>query len=168
MTKEYNISKAAGTCRLCQRAFGPGEEFVATVRETEEDLLREDFCRACWDTHESRQDRELFGLWRSRTAEPRQSKRTFVDDDLLIDFFKRLTDAREGVKLRFRFVLALVLMRKKLLVYEGSQKSEDGSEVWTLRVRGGNEMHKVTDPHMDEAKIAEVSSHLGEILEADL
>ena len=67
-----------------------------------------------------------------------------------------------------RFVLALLLMRKKLLVYDRSCTGEDGAEVWTMHFKGSDQTYQVTDPHMDEEKISQVSQQLGQILEGEL
>lgn len=167
MAKEYNIARTSGTCVACERELAPGEEFVATVRETPDDLQREDYCLACWDGRDEPPDAARLGVWKSRVPQPREKKKVFVDDDLLVNFFHRLADAEDETKLGFRFVLTLVLMRKKILVYEGSTR-EGERDVWRMRIKGDDVIHEVVDPHLDEDRIAEVSAHLGTILEGEL
>lgn len=164
MVKEYNFSKTGGQCTACQKDLKAGDEIVATLRETREDFCREDLCPACWQGREHQADSELVGFWHSRVPRTQAKKKTFVDDDLLMNFFQRLSATEEPAKVNFRFVLALVLMRKKLLVYDRFQKLPDGREVWEMHFKGDKDIHKVIDPRMDEAKIAEVSQHLDEIL----
>jgi hypothetical protein len=175
MAKEYNITRTAGRCCACGRRMQPDEEFVATVREADEEadgeLLREDFCLACWESagEEARSAPGVLGTWRSRlpaTREPK--KRTFVDDDLLVSFFHRLEGAEEPGRVQLRFVLALILLRKKLLVYDRSDRDADGRDVWSMHLKGEKTTCKVIDAEMDEEKIAEVSRRLGEILEGEL
>jgi len=168
MAKDYNITRSAGTCLACGRDFQPGDEFVATVREGEEELLREDFCPPCWDGRGDDKTGELLGHWRAAVPKPEEKKRRFVDDELIIGFFERLEGADEPAKVNFRFVLALVLMRKKLLIYERSAANADGLDVWTMRFKGGSETSEVVDPKMDEQKIAEISGQLGQVLEGEL
>ncbi|HUT01632.1 MAG TPA: hypothetical protein VM031_04200 [Phycisphaerae bacterium] len=175
MAKEYNIIRTAGRCSACDRQMQPEEEFVATVRPGESDddeqFLREDFCLSCWQAagEEGREPSGRLGTWRSRMPAPREKpKRTFVDDELLLEFFRRLEGADEPARVQLRFVLALILMRKKLLVYDGSHAAGDGRDVWSLHLRGETETCKVVDPHMDDEKIAEVSRQLGDVLEGEL
>ena len=173
MAKDYNISKTAGHCSLCEKQFAPGEEFIATVKDVSQELQRDDYCMSCWQDGQSRQQDapSLLGVWQSRTPRPQEKKRLFVDDDLLINFFHRLEGAQqaaEQAKVNFRFVLALILMRKKLLVYDRSEKGCDGLDVWTMHFKGCDGTHQVIDPHMDEEKIAQVSQQLGEILECEI
>ena len=99
---------------------------------------------------------------------PEEKKKLLVDDDLLMNFFRRLEGETQGVKISFRFVLGLVLMRKKLLIYDRMVKQDDGVELWQMHFRGSNQMHEVIDPKLDEDKIAEVSGQLTQILNGEL
>ena len=168
MGKEYEIDKTAGRCVVCGELVAPGEELMATVAEGDEELRRDDYCLACWEADPKDDSPDLLGVWRTRVPKPKQKARLLIDDELLVDFFRRLEGADAPVRINFRFVLALVLMRKKLLVYDRGEKRDDQSELWTMHLRGDGEKYFVTDPHLDEEKIAEVSRQLGEIMEGQL
>ncbi len=82
-------------------------------------------------------------------------------------FFERLTDETEQEKINFRFVLTLILMRKRKLKYEASSTDEAGNEVWTLRVTGQDRMEKVINPHLSEDQIEQLSGQMGQILQVE-
>lgn len=176
MGKEYNITRTTGRCAACDRPMEAGEEFMATIRRApanaDEEFVRVDFCQACWQGRDGQADAEagdVFGTWLGRMPEPKAPKRkTFVDDEVLGDFFRRLAGVDEPAKRQFRFVLALILMRKKLLIYDRSQPAPDGGDLWTMHWKGSDESCDVIDPHMDEEMVAEVSRQLGSILEGEL
>jgi hypothetical protein len=113
------------------------------------------------------QDPDLLGIWRTHVPQPQEKKKLLIDDSLLVNFFERLEGAEEENRIHFRYVLALILMRKKLLVYEGTDRRDDSTDIWRMRSKGADTIHEVIDPHMDEEKIAAVSSSLGEIMEGD-
>ena len=77
------------------------------------------------------------------------------------------TDAVEPAKLNFRFVLGLILMRKRRIVYE-STRHENAAEIWSVRFKGREELMDLVNPRLDEQKMGELSSQLGEILSGDL
>ena len=168
MSKEYNISKSNGQCVSCQKVLQPTQEYIATVRETDEDFVREDFCLDCWSEKSQQTQADIMGLWRATIPEAQEKKKLFVDDELLVNFFQRLQEATEPTKINFRFVLALILMRKKMLVYDRMIRKEDGTEIWNMHFKGSDQVHEVVDPKMDEDKITQVSQHLGEILQGEL
>ena len=167
MTKEYSFSKTSGQCNACKAAMVSEQEFMATIREAGDEILREDYCLDCWQAQPRDRQTDLLGVWRARVPKPDEKKKLFVDDELLTNFFQRLEGAEEPAKIAFRFVLALVLMRKKLLVYDRMTKA-DGKEIWQMHFKGSDQVQQVINPRMDEEKIARVSQDLGEILEGEL
>ena len=180
MAKEYNITKTTGRCRACGKEMAPGDAFVATVREapapvegeddSDDQFAREDYCLTCWDAAAEAVEgqSDVFGIWRSRVPRPKEKRKTFVDDEVLIGFLERLEGAEEEAKVQFRFVLALILMRKKRLIYERSAPGGDGRDVWTMRLRGTDSTCEVIDPQLNDEKIADLSHQLGVILEGEL
>ncbi len=172
MAKEYPIPKPDGVCSACEGQIEPETEFVAIVREVGGELQRQNYCAACWaeatEQTPAKQQSDVLGVWHTRLPKPEEKKKMFVDDELLMNFFQRLEGTQDDAKINFRFVLTLVLMRKKLLVYEGSCTTDDGVETWKMRRKGSDETYEVTDPHMDEEKISQVSHQLGDILETNL
>ncbi len=67
---------------------------------------------------------------------PEEKKKLFVDDQVLCDLFERLAEVTEPAKVNFRFVLGLILMRKRLIVYE-TTRHDDGKDVWVV---GGGDL----------------------------
>ncbi len=165
MPKSYKITPATGSCCKCSREFEEGQDFVAAVREEGEELVRDDYCSECWPSAADAGDKDYFAIWQAKMPQKQEKKKLFVDDDVLSDFFVRLGDQPERVS--FRFVLALVLMRKKILSYEGATR-KDGRDVWLMRFKGDKKQYEVTDPHMTEEKISQVSRQLGQILAGEL
>jgi len=160
----YALAKAQGKCHLCNRQILPGEKLFAALRETPATLERLDICPACRDQF----DRSgLLGFWQTTMPQPTAKKPIFVDDDLLCDLFERLSEAAEPAKIHFRFVLGLILMRKRRIVYESS-RVQDGREIWCVRLKGRQDTLDLVDPKLNEQQVAGVSSQLGEILSGEL
>ncbi len=168
MSKEYNISKTSGQCFSCKSAMAPLQEFMAAVRETGEEFAREDYCLGCWQAHPVDGEPGVVATWRAIVPKPEAKKKLLVDDELLINFFERLGGDADAAKINFRFVLALVLMRKKILVYERMKKDATGQETWIMRFKGGEALHEVVNPNLDETKISQVSEQLGQIMQGEL
>jgi hypothetical protein len=94
-------------------------------------------------------------------------KKLFVDDEVLAQLFERLAETTEPAKLNFRFVLGLILMRKRLLVYE-STRNDGSKEIWQVRLKGTETILDLLNPRLEEAQVMEVSNQLGEILSEEL
>jgi hypothetical protein len=164
MAREYNIARSSGACRLCQKELAAGDEYVAALFDDGEGFRREDFCPGCWPAQTSGR---AFSIWQAKVPPVAEAKRTFVDTEVLVDFFTKLAGAEEPAKVNFRFVLALMLMRKKVLIYDGSAAAE-GGEVWTMRLKADPAAPiSVVRPELDERQIAEVTEQLSMILEVE-
>ena len=114
----------------------------------------------------------VFSFWKTTVPVREEKKKLFIDDTVLMQLFRRLAETDDEQRLAFRFVLGMILMRKRLLKYEASEKltTDDGSpqEWWVLSVRGEEQRLRLLNPHLDETRIQQVSQQLSEILEAEL
>jgi hypothetical protein len=161
---EWEIDKPLGQCCGSGRHIRPGEEYFAALVETEDGLRRRDFCADYWQRHKC----DVYCYWKSRLPLPDEKKRIFIDDEMLMAFFERLAGQTEQEKLNFRFVLALILMRKRRLRYDSSITEAD-KEIWRLRVVGADRQSaEVVNPHLDEEQIGQLSSQLSQILQVEL
>ena len=160
---EWEINKPLGQCSGTEKTIEYGEEYFAALIETEEGLQRRDFCADYWESRKP----EVFCYWKTRLPEPGQKKQLFVDDQMLMVFFERLEKETDQEKINFRFVLALILMRKRILKYDET-KTVDDQELWRLRIVGEKQIVEVINPHLDEEQIEQLSSQIGEILHTDL
>jgi hypothetical protein len=167
MAREFNIAKSSGCCTSCEKQLEPGDTYTATLRETDDEFFREDYCPACWEQTREQISEDVFGVWQGQIPQPRQKKKLLVDDEVLLNFFQRLEGAQQTERIQFRYVLTLILMRKRLISYEGSRR-DNGTEIWLIRRRGSGETYEVTDPKLSEDEISTVSEQLNQVLEQDL
>jgi hypothetical protein len=185
----YDVQRPTGQCAFTGRTLEPGEPYVATLVETEDDQLKRlDVASDVWD--EGKRPDHMLAYWKSTVPEPEQKKqRLFVDDAVLMNLLRRLADAERPQRIAFRFVLALILMRKKLLRCDRTERrtvedpNAEGGTVeqhwWVMTPKedvskGPNgrwnesETVEVRDPQLDEEGIRQVTEQLSEILEAEL
>jgi hypothetical protein len=160
---EWEINRPLGQCCGSGKKIKYGEEYFGALVETEQGLQRRDFCVDYWESEKP----SVFCFWKTRLPHPDQKKQIFVDDQMLMAFFERLAEETEQEKINFRFVLALVLMRKRRLKYDSS-RTQDGKEIWCLRIVGDKQTVEMVNPHLDEEQIKQLSSQIGEILQTDL
>ena len=160
---DWEIKKSLGVCFGTGQDIQPGQDYYAALIETEEGFERRDFSIDYWD----QQKPQTYCFWKAAMPHPDEKKKIFVDDDMLISFFERLEKETDPEKVNFRFVLTLILMRKRKLKYD-SGKQINGQEVWTLRVTGEKTTTDVINPRLGEEQIEQLSSQIGQILHTDI
>lgn len=161
----YDVPRPAGHCHVTGRKIEAGEKFFTAIRETPEGIGRVDVSPEAWEAF----DRAgVLAFWQTVMPAHEEKKKVFVDDEVLCTLFERLADASEPVKVNFRFVLGLILMRKRLIVYEDARHEEGGRDVWIVRMKGRDDRLDLIDPKLDEQQVAEVSQQLGEILNQEI
>jgi len=197
----WNVGRVSGRCAGCDAELPPNTECWAALCDRPLEALspaekaaenkgkkgeqkggeispfvRVDFCEKCWaEGKRPAEPLTAFSFWKTTVPVPEQKKKLLVDDSVLVDVFSRMEEKREPQEVRFRFVLALILMRKRLLKYEGMEKNEKQSndaviqasaesEIWRMIPRGSEAAVQVINPHLTEEQIAEVSQQLSAIL----
>ena len=160
----YQLSRPHGRCAVSNEAIEPGQKFMAALRETPTGFERVDVSIPRWPEFDRK---DVIGFWQTIMPHSEQKKKIFVDDQVLCEIFERLADTSEPAKLNFRFVLGLILMRKRMIVYESTRNDAD-REIWSVRFRGRDDKLDLLNPRLNEQQVLEVSQQLGEILNEQL
>ena len=147
----------------------PGSPCIVSLIEREDDpsapLVRLDFSEQGWDS--PNRPKGVIAFWRAAVPQPNEKRRGFVDDQTLLDLFERLGADDRPHRVRFRFVLMLLLVRKRLLRVVGTESS-GGTETWQVLPKGaaeGEAPAPVINPKLDDAATREVTEQLSEVLD---
>lgn len=170
----YDIARPSGVCAASGEPIAPGRPYVAVLveREGQEGLERLDFAADRWDAGaRPGPPFRVFGSWRALMQDGTAQKRAFIDDESLLDLLEQLEGATEPSRQSFRYVLTLLLVRKRLLKFEGARQ-EAGARLMLVRratpagATPGPVM-EVIDPAMDESAIAAAIEQLGSIMNGE-
>ena len=104
----------------------------------------------------------VFASWRAVVGEQGKPERLLVDDDSLMDLFEQLEGQTEPKRAAFRFVLALLLVRKRLLILDRAERDR-----LLVRFKGEDKDAQptvVVDPGLDEQTLSEVESQLEAVI----
>ncbi len=163
MQSEWELSRSTGHCAATGRPLAEGESYYAVLFETPAGFDRKDYAPEAW----AGPPEGHFCYWRARVpVKDKPAGFVPVDCELLTQFFLRLEDADSAVKRHFRFALALLLMRKRILRFEKSQPEGD-CEYWVLRLAGEQSEHRVLNPRLTEEEVARLSRQLTALLSGD-
>lgn len=164
MVEDWEVSRTTGKCAASERALAEGEAYYAVLLETETGFERRDYAVDAW----SGPPEGTFCYWRGRVPIREKKPGTYaVDMAILSQLFTQLEDAQSETKQQLRFVLALLLMRKRLLKLDRSS-TEEGQEYWHLRMTSDQSMHRVLNPRLEKEQIERLSAQLTAILSGEV
>ena len=159
---EFRIGRRGATCAACNKALAAGETASSALYRAEGGetaFVRRDFCGACFEAPASRGD--PFSWWTAVIPQPQEKKAVF-DVGVAKEFLVRLLreDAEERASLRY--LLVLLLLRKKL-VKVSDQFTRDGRDVMVLSVPPDEAVHEVPCLEIDEAEAEKLRDELGRL-----
>lgn len=163
MGDDWQMPRRAQACAACRRDFEPGETVRAYLYEVPEGYERRDYCAAC---HASDQAAAI-GSWKTRRPQPAASKTPVFDREAIRRLFEQLEEADTPEKLQLRFVLALLLWRKKVFKLDRSEPGDRG-EVWHFVEPRTDEAHAVERPDLDEDRLERLGAQLEALLTGEV
>jgi hypothetical protein len=159
---DFSLARPRGLCAATNQPIAEGETFIGALRDMPAGFDRVDVKLTSWDAFDRT---NVVAYWKMTMPKSTAKKKLFVDDTVLCDLLLKLADTTQIEKLCFRFVLALILMRKRLVVYENTRHDAEGREIWTLRLRGKDQpTFEVIDPKPTDEQIAAVKDQLAQIV----
>jgi hypothetical protein len=156
---EYQIQPNTRRCALSGRELQPGDKFYSVLLEAGGKFVRQDFSSEAWQgpPHGS------FSFWAGRIPPGEENKRTPIDEELLLDCLQRLEGENEPARVNFRYVVALLLMRRKRLRFEEA-RSDGDQEVLLLRCARTRNTYRVLNPQLTEEAMEAVQEEVFQVL----
>jgi len=156
---EYQIQANTRRCVRTGRELRPGEKVFTVLIDQDGKFVRQDYSSEAW----AGPPPEAFSFWAGRVPATEENRKPRIDDELLLDCFRRLEGETGPDRVNFRYVVALLLMRRKRLKFEEA-RTEDGQEVLRLRCPRSREQHTVVNPRLTDEQMAEVQDEVFKVL----
>lgn len=142
----WSFRRRHGVCTVCERAFEDGEPHYSTLAVRGEEVARDDLCRACWRERAPATSAELEGdataaqasddlfWWRTR-HEAGKRKGVALNYEVIEALFLGLEQRTERHLRELRYVLCLLLMRKRRLKIVRIVRDSEGESMLVRRPR---------------------------------
>lgn len=157
---QYDLAAPARVCAATGRELKPGDRMVSVLTDEAGVLVRRDFAPDGWPGPPPSAVAHWFGRVPARDA----PRRPVLNEPLLFDCFDHLAGQTEPNKIHFRYVVALLLMRRKKLKFEDVKRVKDGGEVLVVRDTRTGKRVEVPDPRLTETEIEAVQHEVFQVL----
>jgi hypothetical protein len=156
---EYQIQPSTRRCFLTGRELQAGERCWSVLLDEDGKLVRRDYSLDAWQGPPP----EAFSFWACRIPLSQGRRRPVFDDDVLLDCFHRLEGQEELPRLRLRYVLGLMLLRRKRFAFLEARQN-DGKEVLVLRCSRTGAQQQVVNPGLNEDELVAVQEDVFQAL----
>ena len=156
---DYQIQPNSRRCTVTGRELQMGERFYSVLLEEDRQLVRKDYSTEAWQGP----PQGAVSFWTGHVLASTEKVKPLFDDDLLEDCFQRLEGQTEPGRVNFRYVVALLLMRRRRFRFENSLV-EDGVEKMMLRCLRTGERHEVVNPRLNDDEMSQVQDEVFNVL----
>lgn len=119
---EYDIQRCTRRCQATGRELAPGEVVYSVLVETGDIITRQDYSADAWQGPPE----NAVGWWKGTIADAGGKRVHWAPHDVMLHYFEQLegNPAKEDV----RYVLALLLVRRRIVRVESNEKDAAGAE----------------------------------------
>ena len=166
LAESWHVRSRARQCADTQRPFEHGEKIVTALFPDPDSsgYLRRDFCIEAWEAR-GEETEAPFSFWRSTYEVPEdESKEDPIKQLSPEELLERLIEEDQEHTENTRYILAVMLERKKLLRETDSQRMPNGiMRVYEHRKSG--EVYLVRDPNIPLEEVEKVQEEVFVLLE---
>ena len=155
---DYQIQRCTRCCAATGRELAPGEDFYSVLIAEGADLKRCDYSVDAWDGPPD----GVIGWWKSQMPSPSSRRMHWAPNDVMLHFFEQLQSQSD--KEDMRYVLALLLVRRRVMRVEERERDEEGREVLVLYCPRRETTYKVAAVTPHDPRIEEIQEELAKLL----
>jgi hypothetical protein len=123
---DYEVQRCTRRCAATGRELRPGEVLYSTLTAEGSHVVRRDYCAAAWQGPPE----GILGWWKSLVSDPSAKKVHWAPNDVMLDLLQALESQPD--KQDMRYVLALLLVRRRVIRQEASERDAKNREVSVL------------------------------------
>jgi hypothetical protein len=160
---DYDVQRCTRRCAATDRELKPGEPCFSALVPRGATVVRLDFAHDAWP---GPPDQSL-GWWRSRVPDGGKERVAWAPNEVMLDYFAYLADRPEKADLRY--VLALLLIRRRVIRHENTLVDDAGRETLVVVCPQEDTEYesRLAAETPDEPRIAEIQAELSKLLFGD-
>ena len=156
---EYEIQRCTRHCAVSGRELAGGETCYSALVCEGGQTRRLDYAAEAW----SGPPAETVAWWKSQIPDPAARRRHWAPNDVMLEFFDQLEGLPE--KQDMRCVLALLLVRRRVMRLEESEYDASGGEIMVLYCPRRDATYRVPAVAPEATRVEEIQQELAKLLE---
>lgn len=166
---DWKIKSRSGVCSHTERAFEDEEPFYTCIFDDPESdgFIRRDFSVDSWNELSGSLEPRPFSFWKSVYKEKKEVKKEEAMKHNSVEaMLHRMIEEDDPATENARFILALMLERKKILIPTEVNRTESRTLLF-YEHRDTGSVYIVTDPELKLDEIGKIQEEVSELLAAE-
>lgn len=159
---EWDIQPRATACSACQRAFADKTAYHTQLSLTAAGYTRQDLCADCYQ----RASRDgVYSYWQGEFKLPPPPPPEAIQKETAETLLRKLVESTDLTHAAARYILAVMLERKKILRHRETIRGEQDQELLVYEHARTGESFTLPDPHLRLNELEEVQRQVADLLQ---
>jgi len=159
---DFHVQRCTRRCVKTGEEFQPDEMFYSLLVAEGSEVVRHDFSRQAWEGPPE----GILGWWKSRMPSRKSHKVGWAPNDIMLEFFLEL--AEQPHKSDLRYILTLLLIRRRIMRLEDTEVDEEGVELLVVYCPRREESYRVPVATPDDRRTQEIQNEIAQLLFAEV
>ena len=155
---DYEIQRFTRHCAASGRELKPGETFFSALIAEGAHVVRKDYAASAWQGPPE----SVLGWWKSQVPVQSTHKVYWAPNDVMLELLESWE--QDPDRQDIRYVLSLLLIRRRVLRVDDTETNEAGQEVSVLGCARREKTYRVITVMPDEPRTVEIQNELGQLL----
>ena len=155
---DYDVQRCTRRCAATDRELTAGETCYSVLTAEGAAVVRRDYSAQAWTGPPD----DCLGWWKSIVVDPSAGRLTWAPSDVMLSYFERLL--ADPTAEDARYVLALLLVRRRVLRVETTERDEAGRDVLVLHCSRNETNYRVPEVLPSHQRAAEIQQQLADLL----
>ena len=163
--EDWNIQARSNVCTNCQTPFVEKENCYTILSSGNIGYQRQDLCRTCWIASGETLIREKLGVisyWQGAYEPPSLAPPDPLSKEDAQSILRRMLQRNDPTEVEARYILAVMLERKRILKHRETQKTAEKLLVYEYTETG--EIFMIQDPQLRLDQLEEVQKRVSSMI----
>jgi hypothetical protein len=155
---DYVVQRCTRHCAITNRELKSGETFYSTLTTEGAQVVRHDYSLEAWQGPPE----GVLGWWKATMPERSTKRFHWAPNDVMLELLEEL--ASQPGKADMRYVLALLLIRRRVVRLEETERDELSREISVLYCPRREAIYRVLTAVPDAQRTIEIQEELARLL----
>jgi hypothetical protein len=156
---DYEVQRNTRRCATTGRELNVGETCYSALTAEGATIVRRDYSAEAWTGPPD----GAIGWWKSTIVDPHAGRLSWAPSDVMLNYFERLLE--DPTAEDARYVLALLLVRRRVLRVESHEQDATGRDVLVLHCARNEADYRVAEVTPTPERVAAIQQQLAELLQ---